>query len=135
MYLPSIRAAKEWGKRPTEMIFGDPAFGFREGPEGVVYGEVSWTSWDYALVQALQLIEDYTTDNGLLIWEVDNTAENVMVSAERYIDRFEASRDSITGRKNYKSSPGERFRPRLDLRYGEWPTFEDWVKKKSEDID
>lgn len=117
------------------MIFGDHAFGFREGPGQPIYGEVGWTSWDYALVRALQLIEDYTTDNGLLIWEVDDTAENVMVSAERYVDRFEASRDSITSRKNYKPTPGERFRPKLHLRYGEWPTFEEWVEKRSEGVD
>lgn len=59
----------------------------------------------------LQLIEDYSTEYGLPIWEVDENADNVDVVAVRRIDKFEASKEKITSKKNYKPAAGERFVP------------------------
>lgn len=80
----------------------------------------------------LQLIEDYSTEYGLPIWEVDENADNVDVVAVRRIDKFEASKEKTTSKKNYKPAAGERFVPKAILNWGEWPTFEDWVKYQNE---
>lgn len=118
--------------RPTEVIFQDKYFGFRDLNNWEPLQEPEWTTWDYVLIQTLQLIEDYTTEHGLLIWEVDENADNVDVVAVKKVDRFEAAKERITGRKNYKATPGERYVPKTVLNWGEWPTFEDWVDYQSE---
>lgn len=132
MYVPAIRAAREWGQRPTAVIFQDQYFGYRDPFNGNPLQEPEWSTWDYVLISALQLIEDYSTEYGLPIWEVDENADNVDVVAVKRIDKFEASKERITSRKNYKPTPGERFVPKAILNWGEWPTFEDWVEYQSE---
>lgn len=114
------------------MIFRDQAHQFRDTRSGEVVLEPEWTGWDYALVTALQLIEDYSTPQGIPIWEVDESAENVLVEAVRKIDRFEAAKSRTTSRKNYKARAGEVFTPRVTLRWGEWPTWESWVERQSD---
>lgn len=111
------------------MIMHDGQYGFRDLHSWKRFGEVEWLEWDYVLVEALQLIEDYTTDSGLLAWEADS--DRVEVEAVRFTDKFEAARERSTSRKNYKAIPGERYRPRVKLRRGEdWPTFEEWVESQ-----
>lgn len=112
----------------------DPAYGFRDPINWEVVGEVTWTDWDYALVHALQLIEDYTDANGIPVWEKES--EKMVVEAVKKIDRFEAAKSSATGGKNYKATPGEYFVPRLTKVYWAdkdyYPTFEEWIQDQME---
>lgn len=105
---------------------GDDWFGhrdwFTEAPTG---DKDEWTDWDYALARAQQLIEDYTDQHGNLVYEVQD--DRVVVEAVRKIDKFEAAKDRITSKKNYKPLDGEYYVPRLEKRSAEWPTFEEWV--------
>ena len=107
-----------------------PAYGFRDPINWEVVGEVTWTDWDYALVHALQLIEDYTDANGIPVWEKES--EKMVVEAVKKIDRFEAAKSSATGGKNYKATPGEYFVPRLTKVYWAdkdyYPKFEEWIQ-------
>ena len=108
------------------MIFRDKAVGFRDPISGDIVGEVEWTQWDYALVDAVQLIEDYSNQHGIPIWDAE--ADNVEIEAHRKIDKFEAAKHRITGRDKYKGQPGEYFVPVPKKRFGEWPTFESWLE-------
>lgn len=114
------------------MILGDQFALHRDPISWEEEGEPGWTPWDYALVHALQLIEDYSDSNGLVIWEKDSA--DVIVEAVRKTDPFEAVKDRITGSKNYKRQSGEYFVPRLQLKpwVDEWPTFRDWVEEQNE---
>lgn len=98
-------------------------------------GEPEWTTWDYALMSALQLIEDFTDQNGLPVWEKES--DRVIVEAVRKTDKFEAAKEKTTNKKNYKSVPGEYFVPRLKLMPGweedGWPTFQEWAESQQED--
>lgn len=109
---------------------GDDWFGHRNWlthePEG---DRDEWISWDYALVHAQQLIEDYTDNHGNLVYEVQS--DRVTVEAVRKIDKFEEAKERITSRKNYKAQAGEYYIPRLDKRSKEWPTFEEWVVEQN----
>lgn len=109
----------------------DHYFDFRNSFTGEPDDEpVTWTDWDYALVHALQVIEDNTTPNGLLVWDVDN--DRVRVDVSKKIDKFEAARDRYTGRKNYKRENGEYFVPDVTLVGGEWPDYETYLSGKIE---
>lgn len=92
-----------------------------------------WTEWDYALIQAFQMIEDHTDDNGLLVWEKES--DRVEVIAERKIDKFRAAVESRTSGKNYKPLKGEGFIPKLNLLGGEWPTYHEYIQSLIGDPD
>lgn len=113
------------------MILGDTYALHRDPFTREPTGEPEWTTWDYALVQALQLIEDFSDGNGLLIWERES--EKVQVEAVKKIDPFDAAKERTTGRSNYKRTPGEYFVPRVTLHHWaeEWPTFEEWVQAQN----
>lgn len=115
------------------MILGDPHALHRDPITGEPTGSPEWTRWDYALVHALQLIEDYSDENGMVIWEKES--ESVVVEAVRKTDRFEAVKERITGASKYKRSAGEYFVPRLSLVpwEKEWPTFKDWVDEQNKE--
>lgn len=88
-----------------------------------------WIDWDYALIRALQTIEDFTNEHGLLVYEVDDPKERTYVDAKRKIDKFDKAREQLTSAKNYKAAPGEKFVPDIGLRPGvkEWPTLEEYI--------
>lgn len=89
-----------------------------------------WLDWDHALVDALQTIEDYSDQYGLLAWELADP--HVEVDAVKKIHPFEAARDRQTqgsANKPYKPEPGEYFLPDVWTRnkdglqdYGTWIT-------------
>ena len=89
-----------------------------------------WVDWDYALVSALQTLEDLTDKNGIPVWESE--AEFVDIQAKKKIDKFQASIDRKTKgteKHPYKPEPGEAWVPDVSTRSGEWPTYRDYVKK------
>lgn len=137
MYVPAIRAAREWRRRPSAAIMGDDWFGHRHPLTGEPRGDKDeYTPWDYALMNAFQTIEDYTDKtSGLPVWEVEG--EGVEVDAVKKINKFQAAIDNTTKgteKKPYKPRPGEYFVPRMFSRkvdeHGEevYPTFREWVE-------
>lgn len=124
-------------KRPMAVIFRDDAAGHRSPISGRVVGDPQgWTEWDYALVYAVQVIEDFTDQFGLLSWEVEDEA--VEVDAVKKIHKFAAARDRATSgtqKKPYKPEPGEMFYPRLWSRRsdGYIQTFSEWASNTEED--
>lgn len=133
VYVPAIRAAREWGRRPTEVIFGDYYALNRDVFNGEPNeGEPLWDSWDYCLLNAFQLLEDFTDEYGIAVWERDS--DDVNIYAQKKIHPFLAARDKWTNKKNYTPSPGEYFVPKVELHswVDEWPTFQDWVEAQIE---
>lgn len=116
------------------MVLGDKYALHRSPFTGEPFAEPEWTTWDYALVHATQLIEDFTDSNGLLVWEKES--DDVVVSAVKKFDAFEAAKESITSGKKYKAAKGEYFVPKLDLKYwveeGDWPTHRSWIESQVE---
>lgn len=95
---------------------GDEWFGKRDPFTGEPRGERDeYTSWDWALQNAFQTIQDYTDEkSGLLIWEIED--ENAYVNAVRKTNKFQAAIDNKTkgkGGKPYVAAPGEYFTPDL----------------------
>lgn len=118
---------------------GDDWFGHRDPFTGAPIGDRDeYTSWDYALQNAFQTIEDYTDDkSGLLIWEVED--ENAFVTANKKYNKFQAAVDKKTrGSKNkpYQAEPGEYFVPGLKShRVDEngdyvFQTMREWVEQQ-----
>lgn len=111
----------------------DPHFGHRDPfTGGPLRDSGEWTDWDYAITGAFQLVNDLTDKHGLLVHETDS--ERVMVSAKKQTDRFQAAIDRATkgGKKGYNPSPGEYFVPVMELRYGDWPTVEEYFQREAE---
>lgn len=78
---------------------------------------------------AVQTIEDFTTSDGLLAWEIDE--DEVVVDALKKINKFEAVKQRKTGGKNYKSTPGEYFVPAIRPPRGKdrHQTIAEWREK------
>lgn len=114
------------------MILGDKYALHRSPFSGEPFAEPEWTSWDYQLVHAVQLIEDFTDSNGILVWEKES--DDVIVSAVKKTDAFEAAKEKATSGKNYKAAKGEYFVPDLKLQYwldeDDWPTHRSWVESQ-----
>lgn len=139
--MPSIRAAKDWRRRPSAVIMGDDWFGHRNPRTGEPRGDKEeYTRWDYALMSAFQTIEDYTDPkSGLPIWELDD--ERVVVSAVRRINKFDQAVALRTaGKKNkpYTPIPGEYFIPHVECREknedgsDKFQTITEWIQKQVE---
>lgn len=118
------------------MIARDDHFGHRDPFTGEPRGE-GWTSWDYALVNALQVIEDYTDKYGILVWERDDEA--VEIDAVKRIHKFQSAVDRATAgtdKKPYKPSPGEYFVPEIWSRRTDEQgneviqTYDEWLAKE-----
>lgn len=118
---------------------GDDWFGHRDPFTGEPIGDKDeYTSWDYALQNAFQAIEDYTdSKSGLLIWEIED--ENAYVNANKKYNKFQAAIDKKTAgtpNKPYKAAPGEYFVPELKSHVrdenGEpvFQTMREWMQKE-----
>lgn len=109
----------------------DPYFGHRDWFTGEELDDrEAWIDWDFALVSALQIIEDNTDKHGLLTWETAN--DRIDVKANKKIDKFQAAvdrRTKGTKKKGYEPAAGEYFIPELDLRGGEWPTYKEYIEE------
>lgn len=94
------------------------------------YGDKDeWLDWDYAIISALQTVEDFTDDRGLFVTDLDG--EGVVISAVKKIDKLQASIDRKTSGDNYKPEPGERWIPDIEYR-AEEPTFQAYLQKMRE---
>ena len=140
--MPSIRASLGWRRRPTAAIMRDDWFGHRDPWTGEPMGDRDeYTSWDYALLNAFQTIEDYTDPkSGIPIWELDDEAVNV--DALKKYNKFQQAIDNATkGSKNkaYQAAPGEYFIPDMHTRRKDgngdpvYQTYSEWVQKSVED--
>lgn len=111
----------------------DPHFGHRDILTGFPRGDADeWTTWDLALINAYQLMQDWTNEHGLLVYEVDDHKERVDVIAKPKIDKFEAQKD-IKTRRQKQPPPGQYFVPDVSLRKGaEWPTLEEYIEAELE---
>lgn len=97
-----------------------------------------WTDWDYALGYAIQIIEDFTDQYGLLAWEVEDEA--VEIDAVKRRHKFKAAMDRATAgsdKKPYKPEPGEYFVPEVWSRRsdGRIQTFSEWVQSHAEKVE
>lgn len=127
-------------KRPTAAIMGDDWFGHRDPLTGMPQGDKDeYLSWDWALLNAFQTIEDYSDKHGLPTWEIDD--ERVVVEAHRRIDKFQRAIDErtrSTKAREYKPVPGEYFVPDVHSREIDengnevFNTFREWVEKSIE---
>lgn len=113
----------------------DPFYGHRDWFTGDPIRPLEeWVDWDYALISALQVIEDHTDKHGLLVWEVDS--DRVDVEAIKQKDKFQAAverRTKGSPKKGYTPSPGEYFTPKMNLLGGDWPTYSEWIKELQEE--
>lgn len=116
----------------------DDAYGHRDFFSGSVFEDKDeWVEWDFALVTALQTIEDSTDKYGLLTWQVE--PEDIEINAEKRIHKFQASVDRATAgsdKKPYKPQPGEYFLPDMWSRGADKdrkPTYREWLDSFEKD--
>jgi len=117
----------------------DDWYGHRDFFTGIEVGDKDeWLDWDHALADALQTIEDYTDEYGLLAWELADEA--VEVDAVKRIHKFRQAleqRTSGSKTKPYKPTPGEYFVPRVSSRRKDpegnevIQSYTEWVEKES----
>lgn len=121
-------------QRPTAMLARD----FYALNRNVFTGEPMttesmWTDWDYALAEAIQFIDDYTTQEGHLVWEAES--ERVTFNAKKKINKARAAIDRRTkGSKDkpYTASDGEYWVTEPMLMRGEdWPTLTEWFDEEA----
>lgn len=116
---------------------GDEWFGKRDPFTGEPRGDRDeYTSWDWALQNAFQAIEDYTDDkSGLLIWELED--DNAYVNANKKYNKFQAAVDAKTrgkAGKAYQPEPGEYFVPELKSHVSDeegkpvFQTMREWIQ-------
>ena len=121
-------------QRPTAMLARDYYALNRNAFTGEpIVSETMWTDWDYALAEAIQFIDDYTTAEGHLLWESES--ERVTFNAKKKINKARAAIDRKTKgtEKNpYKASDGEYWvtEPVL-MRGDDWPTIGEWFEDQS----
>lgn len=97
--------------------------------------KTDWTSWDYALMQAVQTIQDFTNDDGLLVWEVEE--DEARMDIVKKINKFKAAVKRKTSGKTYKEAPGEYFVPVLRPPVGKerHQTIAEWREKQQDKDD
>lgn len=119
-----------WGKRPTTVLFRDEWYGHHDFYGNRVGDPKEWLDWDFVLISALQTIEDFTDKNGITVW--DSESADMIISAEKRIDKFQASIDKQTkdtGKKAYKPEPGESWVPKVVPRVeGEYATYRGYIE-------
>lgn len=132
--------AVQVNKRPTAVITRDDWFGHYRTGTSLPFGDAGeWTDWDYALIDAYQIIEDYTDEYGILAWQRDDEA--VVIDAKKKIHPFKQAVDQVTAgseKRPYKPEPGEYFVPDIYSRRKDEQgkeviqTYSEWIKAMSE---
>ncbi len=116
LYLSDIRVAIASGQRPTAVILRD-AYALHRILEPHWHPDrhaTEWTDWDYALLSAYQLLDDYTDNrNGQLIWrDQDEYGEWLVESRYSYHDA--AVEEAQNNRKEKRLDAGERLFARYE---------------------
>lgn len=131
--MPAIRGAVRVSQRPTAAILQDHYAHFRDSFSYEVDGTPVWTEWDFALLNALQTIEDYTDpETGELVFV--EQSDRVTYDATRYTKKSVAAVERKTkgsDKKPYKSQPGERWRTKAKVMDGgELPTLSEFIAEQ-----
>lgn len=130
-YLSYIRAAIQTNQRPTAFLFADFYFGFRDLWSYEPDRTPHYTEWDFLLVSAAKLVEDYTdSETGqLMAYEY---SDRVDWDLEKRIKKSKAAIENRTSGKNYKAAPGESWIARPRAIDGEaLPTIREWIESEA----
>lgn len=112
-----MRAAVDSGQPPTAVIFSDPS-------------HKEWTMWDYRLLKAQYILNDWYRDGIPLWWD---ESENVAFEAEARISRSRAAIERAQEKANKSKSTvhGRYFvaKPRA-IGGTELPTRDQWIEEQ-----
>lgn len=113
------------------MIMQDDWFGHRDPLTGAKLGDRhEWILWDFSLMNAYKLIEDYTDERGILLWEKDMPGEPVIFDTELKLDRATEAvvKAESAHRERMANNPGMYVVVKPKLRAKDWPTHIDYFK-------
>jgi hypothetical protein len=115
-----LKAAVASGQPPTAVIFSDPS-------------HTKWTMWDYRLLKAHFLIEDWYRD-GIPIWwdESDRVAFTAKGRISKSRAAIERAQEAST-KGNKKAVPGRYFIAEPQVTDGgTLPTRDEWIQEQSQ---
>lgn len=112
-----LKAAAGIGHPPTAVIFSDPS-------------HTEWTVWDYRLIKAHYILQDWYRDGVPLWWD---ESERVTFDAKARVSKSRAAieRAQEAESKKKKSTPGRYYvaEPRT-IDGGELPSREEWLEEQ-----
>lgn len=92
---------------------------------------VGWTMWDYRLLKAYHIQQDWYRD-GIPIWW--DESERISFDAKPRVSKSRAAieRAQESASKNKKSVPGRYFvaEPKI-IDGGDWPTRSEWLEEQA----
>lgn len=109
-----MKAAASTGQPPTAVIFSDPS-------------HKKWTVWDYRLIKAHYLLEDWYRD-GIPIWvdESDRITFDVKARYSKSRAAIERAQEADSKKKNKQHGKYYIVEPRV-MDGGEMPTRDEWL--------
>lgn len=132
--MSALRAAKDYGQRPTAMLLHDPYALHRHwwDPQWKP-DETSrdWTAWDYVLADVFQIIQDFTDgETGQLMW-YDQSGE-----VHWDVDFYESgSRQALAQWREHNKEDGLVPFPVPVFRDPDnKPTLTSWLKEKADGV-
>lgn len=140
-YLSALRAAKDYGQRPTAMLFHDPYALHREWWHEWLWGEPwepdetsrDWTEWDYILADVFQVIQDITDSESGQLMHYDQSPDvywNVKLRHSGYLEAVENYR-----KKNPELPPGVSPYAEPEFRDPDnKPTVAGWLRDLEEGV-
>jgi hypothetical protein len=113
-----LKAAARIGQPPTAVIFNDPS-------------HTKWTEWDYKLIKAHFLKEDWYRD-GIPIWVDESERVTFDVKGRVSKSRAAIERAQEADNKKKKTTPGKYYvaEPRV-MDGGEMPTRQEWMDEQA----
>lgn len=96
-----------------------------------------WTFWDYLLTNVVQLIDDFTTEDGFLVWELEDPDERMVVHPYRKIDRVDRAKQIFSQRnaKELERAKGSYVAVKLKKQRpdDEYPNHLEFFQRMSEE--
>jgi len=113
-----LKAAVKTGQPPSAVIFNDE-------------GHDKWTTWDYKLVKAHYILQDWYRD-GIPVWW--DESERVAFDAKPRVSKSRAAIEraqEAAGKGGKKAVPGRYFiaEPKV-IDGGEFPTRAEWLEEQ-----
>lgn len=112
-----LKAAASIGHPPTAVIFSDPE-------------HTEWTVWDYRLIKAYYLVQDWYRDGIPLWWD---ESERVTFDVKGRVSKSRAAIERAQQKDSKKKSPTPGLyytaKPRT-IDGGELPTREEWLEEQ-----